>query len=265
LGAAQLAELSEAGAKALGEKDDAAPVKYGSFKSQQALAQAKADHAYRKVSGSDLFSTGMKPVPGKGLYDNPDALLRMPSSPERSWGLYQMDGGYQTINDWLRDGKSTPMAGVAAMPQTMAENMVKAFDTMGYTTVKPGVLYRVVDGDRTRVGDLSPGGVFKDTGVVSCSASSTEVAGLLDPPQPGMGFDVDMRRENPILLKINVPAGTRVLGASPGGIETMLKPGTVMRVKKRTKKKTIGGFGEPGYGLYIGKHTLPMIEMDLAS
>lgn len=257
LGPAKMAELNAAGASALGTAKGPAK-EFGDFKSQQAIAQRVADKAYRHNEVAD----------GQSLYDNPDVLVEMKPCPERSWGVYQMDGGYQAINDELRD-QAPQMQGtlMAAQLNTtrkqLADDMVKAFDAMGYTTQKPGVLYRTVDGDHFPLADMKPGTIYQDTGVISTSADRMEIAGLLDPPVAAFGQDVDMRRHDPILLKINVPAGTRVLGGSPGGIETMMKPGTKFRVVEVKSRQAIGGNGVKGYVGYIGKHTLPMVTLEV--
>lgn len=249
LGAAKLAELSEAGRKALGSEDED-ETHYGSFKGEQVKAQRKAGDAYLQVAESSV-------------YDNPERLLDMKPSPERSWGVYQLDGGYQAINDELRKGPGKGILfhiPITESPTSLAANMVKAFDTMGYTTKRPAVLYRTVDSKNVPLDTLTAGGLFQDTGVISCSADSDEIAGLLDGGVPG---DASIDVDNPILLKINVPAGTRVLGGSPGGIETMLKPGTKFKVVSHQKSKKIGGYGQPGYPGYIGKHTLPMVTLEV--
>jgi hypothetical protein len=248
------------------------PVKAADGKKPKAATKAKAD-PYASLEQGRAQAAASKAYfrsADTNLMDNPDSLLDLPPSPERAWAAYQMVGGYQMMNRQLRFGDgvcSLPLTGPDHLPAKAEDEvtqMLAAFDKMGYTTKADATFYRVVaaypgDDDKGGAGGLDPatmkvGDTFTDKGVISTSAQPDEVAGFLD--------DSVNPDDQCALFSIKVPAGTRVLGGSTGGIETMLHPGSTFKVTGKTRK-TIGGYGTAGYGMSIGKHTLTTIEMEL--
>lgn len=213
-----------------------APKLFGDFTVEQEDAQAAADSAWLKKHADPLG-------------ENPDAVADAPPSPERSWGAYQLPGGYPAINQYLRSGAATSWKGESG--RSLAANMIKAFDTMGHTTSKPGTVYRAIDvSDQLPLTGFKVGDVFTDKGVISTAASTDGIAQFVD-GKPGQHA----------MLAINVPAGTRVLGGADGSFETMLKPGTRLRVVAAGEQKRIGGKADL-YGEHVAATTLPTITME---
>lgn len=202
---------------AMGKAEGSKPTKrsFGDFRVSQLEAQAHAERVFKDAPG--VYT---------GLFNDPDQTMDMPPCPERSWAAYQMEGGYQTINGYLRNGEHIPWNNITdESPEQLANDMLKAFDKMGYDTQKPGTLYRVnVGGHAVPYESLKPGAVFTDKGVISTTAQTSDAAGFYE--QEELAGHV----EQPYLEEIHVPAGTRVLGGARGSIETMLRPGTRFKV-----------------------------------
>lgn len=224
------------------------------FEHQQTMAQHRATAHWAQETGEMDF------------YSSASDVLMMERSPLKSWATYALDGGYQAINGQLRHGDPGPRFGVMnpkdglkEPASELAEDMVKAFETMGYTTKEPGTLFRMVDADKVPIGD--EGSTFIDKGVSSTAALTDDIASLLDTPQQGQA---SLDTSNPVLLQIRVPAGTRVLGGAFGGIETMLAPGTKYKVvSKPTGTVTIGGEWPDPSVPPTGKHSLPTVILEV--
>lgn len=201
-------------------------VKYGSAKRFQSHAQAVAENKF--YDGQDAL--GVRPV--SFAFDSEAALSYPEGSPERGWGMYQVSY-YSQINNYLRTGDAVGSPGGwtgFADPKTEAESLIKAFDTMGVTTDKPYVFYRGLSnqGAHDWGKEIVVGQTYVDHGASSTCADPDDVAGFLT------DWNQATDPKDNVILEIHVPTGTRVLGGSTVGSETILKPGTKFRVLRKS-------------------------------
>lgn len=171
-----------------------------------------------------------------------------------AWSQYQSPNYYGAINAALRRGE-TQKGGPSADEIKAAVNLM--FESGGYTTEKPITVFRALKSDQgpdtstalqakpfgtpKRSGhnwaeELKPGTIFTDKGIVSTTAHEKFAEGWLT----GNASGVDVERENPndVVVEIQVPKGTRIVGGHPQFIETMLAPGTRLRVTGSERRKT---------------------------
>lgn len=199
------------------------PKLFGSLYRERIKAQDVAERAWREDHGQS-FEDGVDDV----LYDSP--------SPIRSWGMYQVEGGYEAINGYLRSGLDTGFKGESS--KQLSDDMIKAFDTMGYKTEQDGTVYRTVD-DHVPLSSFKPGGTFTDKGVISTATSTDDIGNFL--AYQALDAHLESAKLKHSLLQINVPKGTQVLGGTTSGFELMLKPGTKFKVVSVSGKRSVGG------------------------
>lgn len=184
---------------------------------QQHLAQIVARDWFSSTSGSDPE------------VDQMSASL---------WQQYQDPNLYGTINRLLRTGKREKGEPTQAAVQKYAHTM---FEKGGYTIDKPMTVYRALKSSRASTfepGDdsgtedwaakLKPGVVFSDAGIVSTTANERDAEGWLT--NSPTGEDNRAPAPNDVVVEIRLAPGQRIVGGDPQFIETMLPPGTSLKV-----------------------------------
>ena len=143
------------------------------------------------------------------------------------WNQYQNPGLYGAINNVLRTGK-TDSQGVSL--KRLAPIVKAVFDNAGMKTTAPMVAYRAIRSsdkvDWSKV--FKPGTTFTDKGIVSATAHNRFAEGWL--ALSSDGSESDAQKPNDVVMEIRVPKGQVIVGGDPQFIETMLPPGTKMKI-----------------------------------
>lgn len=146
------------------------------------------------------------------------------------WNQYQMPAAFHGINDTLR-GPDGPEK------DKMLGDAKQMFDEQGYTTTRPTTVYRGTQSGTWDRRLLTPGAIFSDGGMTSTSAEPNFAAGWIAVQTQGNQVGVVPVDPTDILMEIQMPSGTRVVGGTPDFIETMLAPNAklqVVSVERRT-------------------------------
>lgn len=177
-----------------------------------------------------------------------DAISMTASSPTAEmyaaalWQEYQSPQEYGLINGTLR-GQHKPGAGEPSAAD-LKKYTDKMFEKGGWTTERPMTVYRalkssVLSSEPNQFGgkhdwgkELKPGTVFTDKGIVSTTAHSKFAVGWLE--GNATGDQERIMSPGDAVVEIHLPAGQRIVGGDPQFIETMLPPGTSLRIVSST-------------------------------
>lgn len=162
------------------------------------------------------------------------------------WEAYQNPQSYASINTMLRTGKKTPDSNTTV--GNLRRYVAKMFEDAGTTTKEPMTLYRAIRSSdqpgHNWAEIFKPGTVFTDKGIMSCTAHRRFAQGWLN--NDPVGNEEDNAKPNDVVLEIRTPAGQRIVGGSKQFIETMLPPGTKLRIisnEQRTAKEPYNPLG----------------------
>lgn len=156
------------------------------------------------------------------------------------WEFYQSPSKYGAINKALRTNKADPdmLIGV----DQLRKDIALMFEKGGYTTTKPMKTYRALrsDKDHNWAKELQPGTVFEEDGLCSTTAHNLASQGWLTINPDNTGTGGKPRDVNPddVVMEIQVPKGTRIVGGNTFFIETMLKPGSKFKVISTERRRT---------------------------
>lgn len=143
------------------------------------------------------------------------------------WQEYQSPDYYRSINEALRTGESND--DFAVSPGQMRLTVENMFEKGGYTIDKPMTVYRAMKSDDIDWAEkFKPGTYFTDAGIVSTTAHPRFAEGWL----VGKADGISKRKTKPsdVVIEIRLPSGQRIVGGDPQFIETMLPPGTRLKV-----------------------------------
>lgn len=161
------------------------------------------------------------------------------------WNEYQSPQEYGDINHSLRDN-ATVQGVTAAAIRGHVDDM---YALMGYKLPKPMTVYRAIHAGGGSGMDwqkaLAPGTIFQDKGFMSSTADPNFATGWLDMPtkiDPQDPTTMEGRKERPddVVLEIRIPAGTTIVGGSPGFVETMIHPGTKLKIISSEQRQAKG-------------------------
>lgn len=209
--------------------------------------------ADRDRTGSDktpamvtsIREQGNAQIAAKVWYSNvPDSASSTEKQGAGTWEQYQDPAIYGKINQTLRAKKDLWGPSYKIVKASVDAMFAKG----GYTTQAPMQIYRALRSSNqeqaTGVPDwaqkLQPGTVFQEDGIVSATAHNRFAQGWL--ALDAKGNEVDAEKPDDVVLEIHVPKGTRIVGGDPQFIETMLPPGTKMKIissEVRTASKAV--------------------------
>ena len=96
--------------------------------------------------------------------------------------------------------------------------------------------------------ELADGAEFVEDGVMSTTASLPAARGWLSDY-----FQSDAAKDGSVIMRVRVPKGTRVVGGHDNTFETMIRPGTRIRVTGRHTETEVAG--------YAGETTIVEVEV----
>lgn len=146
------------------------------------------------------------------------------------WQEYQSPEQYSHIQYILRTGqRDSEYPGTD--PAEMKKIAALMFDKGGYTTERPMTVFRALKSDANTpdwAEKFKPGTEFSDKGIISTTAHLRFSEGWLTNDAKGR----HNRTPGPedVVVEIRLPKGQRIVGGDPQFIETMLPPGTRMKV-----------------------------------
>jgi hypothetical protein len=158
------------------------------------------------------------------------------------WEQYQNPSLYGKINAMLRFGKRESGD---PDPEDVKRYAAALFDSPAATTLtKPMTVYRALRSSPPRVRhlpgshdwakELAPGTVLTDKGFVSSTAHDKFAQGWLGLSPTGEQKDVE--RADDVVMEIRLKPGQKIVGGSTQFIETMLPPGTSLRIVSSEKR-----------------------------
>lgn len=152
------------------------------------------------------------------------------------WLNYQIPEDYPKINGVLR-GQTPPPPPRAEVLHTANE----MFKEAGVKTTQPITLYRALRPEKglNWSQKLKPGSTFEDDGMVSTTAQPDFAQGWLSLDGTADGLSKKPAAGSTV-LEIRVPTGTTVVGGHPQFIETMLPPGSKLKVISSEKRIASG-------------------------
>lgn len=170
-----------------------------------------------------------------------DSKSNFSTRASKAWHSYQFSP-YRDINKTLRGEDSKER-------RAMIKTWDQVFDRHGMDTTDDFLFYRGIKGG---VEGLEIGKEFVEKAVMSTTASEVAARGWLTD-----FIDADSASPESAIVELRVPKGTRVVGGHVGTFETMLRPGTKIRVLAIEQRPSPGRFKRTDDVTYIVAEVIP--------